>query len=157
MNVQEQGANAGAATASARLDLEIRNALGRVYDPCSLAANTPLSVIDMGLVRDWSIDDQRQLTVRMCVTTPTCLMGPKLIDAARHELRQITGIEQVTIEVDPSVFWTPDLMSSRGKRTVQGRHQRSRQVATVRPQQWREYPRSDRDGRARPSRRGRPS
>jgi metal-sulfur cluster biosynthetic enzyme len=117
---------------------DVQAALGRVYDPCSLAANNPLSLIDMGLVREWTIDGEGHLMVRLCVTTPSCLMAPKLIDAARQELRKVAGIEQVTIDVDPSVFWTPELMSSRGKRTVRRRHQRSRRVANVRPQQWRE-------------------
>lgn len=126
-----------------RFDDQIRAALGRVYDPCSLAANNPLSLIDMGLVRDWRLDAQGNLCVRMCVTAPSCLMAPKFLEAARVELRKIEGIGAVAVDVDPSVFWTPELMSDAGKALEARRHARSRRAAPVRPQQWREMSRQN--------------
>ena len=39
------------------LDDRIMAALHQVCDPCSIAANAPISIVDMGLVRDWSIDE----------------------------------------------------------------------------------------------------
>jgi len=122
----------------ASLDLEVEAALGRVYDPCSLAANNPLSLIDMGLVLGWDFDPHGNLSVRMCVTSSTCLMAPKFLGAARQELEKIEGIGSVAVDVDPSVLWGPELMTDEGKRLERLRHQRSRHVTRARPQQWRE-------------------
>jgi metal-sulfur cluster biosynthetic enzyme len=126
-------------------DQQVRRALHRVYDPCSLASNNPLSLIDMGLVREWELDDERNLQVRMCVTSPSCMMAPTFLEAAREELRKIEGIGTVTVEVDVSVFWTEDLMSERGKRLAQIRRGRGIGTARARPQQWRELPVLQRD------------
>ncbi len=125
-----------------RFDAQIRAALGRVYDPCSLAANNPLSLIDMGLVREWRVDEHGDLEVRMCVTAPSCLMAPKFLGAAREELRKIEGIGEVSVEVDPTIMWTPELMTEAGKRADAMRHARARRLGGVRPQQWREVRRA---------------
>jgi metal-sulfur cluster biosynthetic enzyme len=118
-------------------DAQIERALDRIYDPCSLAANNALSLVDMGLVRDWQVDDEGNLSVRMCVTSPSCLMAPTFLEAARVELAKIDGIGTVRVDVDASVFWTEDLMTERGKRLARERRERAGQ-ARARPQQWRE-------------------
>jgi metal-sulfur cluster biosynthetic enzyme len=118
-------------------DTEIRAALDRVYDPCSLAVNNPLSLLEMGLVRDWHLDAGGALRVRLCVTSPNCMMAPKFVDAARVELGKIDGLAAVDVHVDPTVFWTPELMSERGRRRSRLRRARSLRRAPVRPQQWR--------------------
>jgi len=125
-----------------RFDEQIRAALGRVYDPCSLAANNALSLIDMGLVREWRVDEHANVHVTMCVTAPSCLMAPKFLEAARQELRKIEGIGSVEVEVDPTIMWTPDLMTATGKRLDRMRHARARRLGGVRPQQWRETERA---------------
>jgi metal-sulfur cluster biosynthetic enzyme len=122
-----------------RHDEQIRAALGRVYDPCSLAVNNPLSLIEMGLVRDWHLDAGGALRVRMCVTSPNCMMAPKFLEASRLELSKIEGLASVHVEVDPTVFWTPELMTDEGRRSTRLRRARSRRAAPVRPQQWRTH------------------
>jgi metal-sulfur cluster biosynthetic enzyme len=120
-----------------RCDEEIRTALGRVYDPCSLAVNNPLSLIEMGLVRGWCLSSDGALRVRLCVTSPNCMMAPKFLEASRQELGRIEGLTSVEVEVDPSVFWTPELMTEGGRRSAALSRDRSRRGAPVRPQQWR--------------------
>jgi metal-sulfur cluster biosynthetic enzyme len=89
----------------------IEEALGRVYDPCSVAAGKPRSLIDMGLVLGWHVTGPGRLHLDLCVTFTGCTMAPHFIEAARRELLQLEGIEAVDIEVDTSFFWTPDRMS----------------------------------------------
>ena len=63
------------------LDDAVRAALHQVCDPCSIAAQAPVSIIDMGLVRDWKVDNG-ELVVRMALTSPSCTMGPHMMRAA---------------------------------------------------------------------------
>lgn len=119
------------------LDDRIRDALEQVCDPCSIAANAPLSIIDMGLVRGWTVEDGH-LLVTMCVTSPGCTMGPNMVRAAEELLNAIDGLKSARVEFDPSIFWTPDEMTERGKDLLSGRRSRSLERADVKPQQWRQ-------------------
>lgn len=115
----------------------IEQALHQVCDPCSIAANAPLSIIDMGLVKDWHVKDGH-VTVTMCVTSPGCTMGPNMAKAAEELLCQIDGIGSATVEFDPSIFWSPEQMTEKGKQSLSFRREQSLARAQVRPQQWRQ-------------------
>ena len=119
------------------LDDKIMAALHQVCDPCSIAANAPISIVDMGLVRDWSVDEGGNLVVRMCVTSPSCTMAPHMIGGVEKLLSQIHEISSIRVDVDPLVFWTPDEMTDSGKEILAGRRKRSLLLARVEPQQWR--------------------
>src|SRR5260370_14403860 len=106
---------------NAPLDEEIRAALEMVCDRCSIAANAPLSIFDMGLVRGWSVDEQRKLTVRMCLTSPSCTMSPYMVKAAEQFLSAIPGLSSARVEIDPEIFWTSDYMTERGRQILQSR------------------------------------
>jgi metal-sulfur cluster biosynthetic enzyme len=120
------------------LDEAIRAALHQVCDPCSIAANAPVSILDMGLVRDWTIDGEGNLVVRMALTSPSCTMGPHMVRGAEQLLGQIPGLKSARVEMDPGVFWTPDDLTERGRDVLEGRRSASLARAEVRPQQWRE-------------------
>jgi metal-sulfur cluster biosynthetic enzyme len=80
----------------AELDAEIQDALGRVLDPCSVGAGNPISLLDMGLVRDWRVTAAGDVHVRMCVTGPTCTLVPHFTGQARTELERIEGVRSAT-------------------------------------------------------------
>ena len=86
------------------IDNAIRRALHQICYPCSIAAQAPVSILDMGLVRDWDIDDEGNLTVRMALTSPSCTMGPHMIRAAEQLLSAVPGLKSARVEVDPNVF-----------------------------------------------------
>lgn len=120
------------------VDDAIRSALHQICDPCSIAAHAPVSIIDMGLVRDWRIDDDGHLIVRMALTSPSCTMGPHMVRAAEQLLSSLPGLKSARVEVDPTVFWTPADMTEVGRAALQSRRQNSLSAAIARPQQWRE-------------------
>jgi metal-sulfur cluster biosynthetic enzyme len=119
------------------MDEQIRAALEQVCDPCSIAANAPLSIIDMGLIRGWLVDEQGNIRVRMCLTTPSCTMSPNMVKAAEKLLSAIPGASSARVEVDPETFWTPDLMTEKGRELLKSRRETSLTRAEVVPQQWR--------------------
>jgi metal-sulfur cluster biosynthetic enzyme len=87
-------------------DHEIREALGRVFDPCSVAAGRPTSILDMGLVLDWEMCGDT-LNIRFAVTFAGCTMAPHFVEAACEELRRIPGIRSVDARIDTAHVWEP--------------------------------------------------
>jgi metal-sulfur cluster biosynthetic enzyme len=122
---------------NAELDQAIAAALHQVCDPCSIAANAPLSILDMGLILGWEVDDEMNLVVRMCITSPSCTMGPHMVRGAESLLAQIPGLRSARVEIDPAVFWTPEQMTRSGRDTLSTRRSASVERAGIRPQQWR--------------------
>jgi metal-sulfur cluster biosynthetic enzyme len=119
------------------IDEEIQGALEQVCDPCSIAANAPLNILDMGLVRGWLVDDHGDLLVRMCLTSPSCTMSPYMVKAAEELLSAIPGLRSARVEIEPASFWTPADMTERGRQILQSRRDESLRRAEVVPQQWR--------------------
>jgi metal-sulfur cluster biosynthetic enzyme len=117
---------------------DILAALDLVCDPCSIAAQAPLSIVDMGLVRGWTIDEEGNLIVTMCVTSPSCTMGPHMVRAAEEALSNIAGVKSAHVHVDPDFFWSPDSMTSKGLSNLARRRQESLARRPVVPQQWRQ-------------------
>ena len=119
------------------LDQAIAAALQQVCDPCSIAANAPVSILDMGLILGWEVDDEMNLVVRMCITSPSCTMGPHMVRGAESLLARIPGLRSARVDIDPAVFWTPDRMTPFGQDTLSMRRSASVERAGARPQQWR--------------------
>lgn len=87
-------------------DDQIRAVLGRIHDPCSVAAGRPTSVLDMGLLLGWAMDGG-VLSVRFCVTFPGCTMAPHFTEAAARDLAALPGVERVETTIDTDWRWVP--------------------------------------------------
>jgi metal-sulfur cluster biosynthetic enzyme len=107
------------------IDDEIRAVLGRIHDPCSVAAGRPVSVLDMGLVCGWTLEEG-VLTVTFCVTFAGCTMAPHFAQAAAHDLAMLPGVERIQTVIDTTFVWTPEMMQA-APMTMRGK-----------PQAWRE-------------------
>lgn len=107
---------------STYLDEDIRSILDTVYDPCSVAAGRPMSVLDMGLVLGWDLDG-KHLSVRFCVTSASCSMAPHFTEAAKQELLKLGGIECVDVIIDTDHLWLPDQMKRQPKIKMLGEPQ----------------------------------
>lgn len=119
------------------LEEQVTSALQQICDPCSIAAHAPLSIIEMGLVRNVLIDSEGNVRVSMCVTSPSCTMAPNMVQGAETLVRQIEGVNSVVIEVDPEVFWTPADMTPNGRAKLAHSRFTSLERTGVEPQQWR--------------------
>lgn len=93
------------------IDDEIRAVFAQIHDPCSVAAGRPVSLLDMGLVRGWTLEDQI-LSVTFCVTFAGCTMAPHFMETAARDLGLIVGVERVETKVDTEFVWTPDLIAN---------------------------------------------
>ena len=107
-------------------------ALGAVYDPCSQAWHRPLSVRDLGLVRDVTVDGGHA-TVRVSLTTPFCTALATLMQAVEVRAGEVDGVTGVTVEIDVDTPWTPALMTEDGRTALAARRAADRaRPATIR-------------------------
>jgi metal-sulfur cluster biosynthetic enzyme len=90
-------------------------ALAAVPDPCSVAAGAPLGLLDMGLVRSWEIDADDRLTVVLDVTSAACMMAGHFVLDAETRLREIPGVRSVSVRVEPTLEWSEEWISERGR------------------------------------------
>ena len=98
----------------------VREALGHVVDPCSIATGVPISLQDMGLVRDISIS-AAEITVTLCLTSPICFQSINILAAVQSVLGELEGVEQVICRIDPSVQWLPDMMAPSARAALRRR------------------------------------
>lgn len=84
----------------------IRQALAQVYD-WELDTN----IIDLGLVREVTLDPSRHAGVTIIFTSPFCPYEGVMIAQIRKAVLAIDGIDAVKVRIDRSVRWSPDLMS----------------------------------------------
>lgn len=96
------------------LENEAWAALERIYDPCSVATRSPLNIVDMGLVREVEVDEEHNVRVSICPTSPSCMLMASITEGAEKELRSIEGAAAVEVRIDSEFFWTPEAMTERG-------------------------------------------
>ena len=117
-------------------ELEIENeawaALDRIYDPCSIATRSALTIVEMGLVRAVEVDEERNVSVRISPTAPSCTLITSIAAAAEKELGAIHGVGTVDVLLDSDFFWSPEAMSDRGKAEL-ARHRAARSALAPKP------------------------
>jgi metal-sulfur cluster biosynthetic enzyme len=91
----------------------IRAALHEVLDP-----EIGINIVDLGLVYGIDVRD-RDVVVRMTMTTPSCPLGDYLADAVETTIRDrfasVAGID-VDLVWDPA--WSPAMMSDAARRQL---------------------------------------
>lgn len=86
------------------LEDQVMQALASVEDP-----ELGVSIVDLGLVRHVEVTPDRvQVTIAM--TTPTCPLGGLIAETARAAIEvSLAPGKAVTVTLDRSFHWTPDL------------------------------------------------
>lgn len=88
-------------------DDQVRLALRRVKDP-----ELNLNIMDLGLVYDIKVEGAN-VNVDMTLTSPGCPSGPEIMTEAEKEIRSLPGVEDVTVNLVWTPFWTPEKMEPR--------------------------------------------
>ena len=120
------------------LQAAIQQALTRVFDPCSVAANAPLNVLEMGLITSCELDDDGVVRIAVSATSPSCVLIGSIMKGVVDEVSAVEGISEVDASLDTETFWTPELMTEEGRAKLDARRQGSLARVPLRPQQWRE-------------------
>lgn len=102
----EPSAASDAAPAAITED-QVKTALRRVKDP-----ELNLNILDLGLVYAINIDGSN-VAIDMTLTSPGCPSGPEIMTGAEQEIRSLSGVEDVAVNLVWSPFWTPDRIEPR--------------------------------------------
>jgi FeS assembly SUF system protein len=90
---------------------QVMEALKNCYDP-----EIPVNIVDLGLVYDVKIIDDKNVYVKMTLTAPGCPEGPFVAEQVREAVMTLVeGVEKVDVEIVFDPPWTPDRMSDEAK------------------------------------------
>jgi metal-sulfur cluster biosynthetic enzyme len=118
------------------IEQAVHDAIAAVDDPCSIRANAPLNIFELGLVREWTVGPDGEVHVTLSPTSPSCTLIGSIIQGVEQRVGAVDGVRSVVVELDADTFWTEDLMSSEGRRKLAGRRGGSMERVPVRPRQW---------------------
>lgn len=122
----------------ATLTSAVESAIAEVDDPCSLMANAPLSISELGLVRGWECDQRGDVTVTVSPTAPSCTLMGSILQGIEQRVGRVPGVNQVRVVIDSDFVWSPDEMTAAGRAKLAARRQGSMRRVPVRPRQWQE-------------------
>jgi metal-sulfur cluster biosynthetic enzyme len=122
----------------ASLERAVHDAIALVDDPCSVRANAPLNVFELGLVRSWTVAADGAVEVVLSPTSPSCVLIGSIMQGIEQRVGAVDGVSAITVTVDTETFWTAELMTAEGRRKLDGRRAGSMERVPVRPRQWRE-------------------
>ena len=79
-----------------------------------------LGLVDLGLIYDITVLDNRIVNIFMTLTTPGYPYGPQLIKAVENAVKELDGVEKVDVEVVWEPSWNPTEMASEYAKDVLG-------------------------------------
>jgi metal-sulfur cluster biosynthetic enzyme len=100
-------------TQKSTLAEEVTDALRDVYDP-----EIPLNIVDLGLVYDVSVSDDKNVSVLMTLTAAGCGMGPFIAQQAEWAVAEVEGVKDVNVEIVFEPPWSPERISEDGKKIL---------------------------------------
>ncbi|MDY7229553.1 metal-sulfur cluster assembly factor [Hyalangium rubrum] len=100
----------------------IEQALDEVKDPCSVGIGKPAGLVTMGLVKELRLREAEagghHVELRMRLTSPCCMMGPRFAMEAEKRLQALEGILSVDVSFDPEIDWEPRHMREEYRRSL---------------------------------------
>jgi metal-sulfur cluster biosynthetic enzyme len=90
----------------------IQTILDQVVDPCSIATGLPISLTDMGMVREVTLSEDGVAHVELRLTSPVCWQAANIIAQVEQVVARVPGVGKVICTVDPASEWTPDMMAT---------------------------------------------
>ena len=103
MNLQEQ----------VQLVEKIREKLKTVYDP-----ELNINIIDLGLVYDVFLIEDRVAAITMTLTTPGCPLHDSIVSGVKYCLLEMEEIDDIDVQVVWEPAWSPERMTEEGLRAI---------------------------------------
>ena len=79
-----------------------------------------ISIVDLGLVRNVEIKEDKSVEVTIIFTAPFCPYADFMIAAIKKNFRKIEKIKDVKVEVDLQEIWQPAMMTVKGRAELEG-------------------------------------
>ncbi|MDR1757005.1 MAG: iron-sulfur cluster assembly protein [Culturomica sp.] len=80
--------------------------LHTVYDP-----EIPVDIWELGLIYDIEFPKTSEVLVRMTLTAPGCPIADEIVQQVHDAVKEIEGIDSVTVDLVFEPAWSPDRMS----------------------------------------------
>lgn len=74
-----------------------------------------LNIVDLGLIYDINIDDEKNVFVKMTLTTPGCPLHDSITSGARYVLEAMEEVNEANVQLVWEPAWSPELMTDRAK------------------------------------------
>lgn len=75
-----------------------------------------MNVVDLGLIYEVDVTENKTIEVTMSLTSPGCPAGPQIItDVQREAHNAFPDIDEVNVHLTWTPFWTPERMSDEAK------------------------------------------
>lgn len=84
--------------------------LRTVFDP-----EIPVNVYDLGLVYKIEVDDDKNVTIDMTMTAPSCPMADFILEDVKEKVESIEGVKNVEVNLVFEPEWNKDMMSEEAK------------------------------------------
>jgi metal-sulfur cluster biosynthetic enzyme len=89
----------------------VRETLKQVDDP-----ELGINIIDLGLVYEIHVQDEKDVQIVMTLTTPFCPIGPSVKQQINNVLKQdVEGVGKVDVQFTFNPPWDKDMMSDDAK------------------------------------------
>ena len=89
---------------------DIIDQIAKVFDP-----EIPVNIYELGLIYDVDVDSAANVSIRMTLTAPACPSAQTIPVDVERRVRELTGVNEVKVEVVWDPPWTRDLMSEAAK------------------------------------------
>lgn len=110
----------------------IESSLNEVVDPCSSAAGTPLSIIELGIVDEIDLDDGT-VTVTLLPTSITCPFFHNMNEEIIKKLEDYDWVEAVEVTMETTQSWSEDRMATPARDRLSANRQRMRETHDITP------------------------
>jgi metal-sulfur cluster biosynthetic enzyme len=108
---------------------QVLASLDKVVDPCSAASASPMSIVEMGLIRDLRISAAGDVSVFLRLSSPSCYMVAFMATHAKQYIGELPGVRDVHVEADAGLDWDPSMISPEANR----RREQSLKLYMARP------------------------
>ncbi|HDL03785.1 MAG: hypothetical protein DRP46_02725 [Candidatus Zixiibacteriota bacterium] len=71
-----------------------------------------IGLVDLGLIYDVDITEDKTVKVTMTLTSPMCPIGPELVSRIKEKIQELDGAGEVTVDVVWDPPWDPYEMAS---------------------------------------------
>jgi len=92
---------------------EVYEVLRTCYDP-----EIPVNIVDLGLVYDVQVVDEKKIDIKMTLTTRGCGMGQYITAEAEQKLMEMENVEEAKVELVWEPPWEPSMMSVDAKKVL---------------------------------------
>ena len=82
----------------------------KIYDP-----EIPVNIYELGLIYDISVKNEKDIVVKMTLTSPNCPVAESLPKEVKDSIIAIEGVEKVDLDLVWDPPWDKSMMSEAAK------------------------------------------